>query len=81
MGNWDLIGKDLTGLLIAKGKGHIAWKPLECQAFEKILLAWMSIMDEVILNNVTLDEIKFVAFCYIFLLCHICSLLALCVVF
>ena len=26
----------------------------------------MSIMDEIILDIVTLDEIKFVAFCYVF---------------
>ena len=38
-------------------------------------------MDEVILGVVTLDGIKFVAFCYICLLCHIYSLLALCFVF
>jgi len=26
VGNWDLIGKDPTGSLIAKGRGH-TWKP------------------------------------------------------
>ena len=35
----------------------------------------MSIIDEFILDVVTLDEVEFVAFCYM------CSLLALCVVF
>ena len=27
MGNWGLIGKDCTGLLIARGKDHTTWKP------------------------------------------------------
>ena len=38
-------------------------------------------MDKIILDVVTLDEIKFVAFCYVFAFCYMCSLLALCVVF
>ena len=38
-------------------------------------------MDKIILDVVTLDEIKFVAFCYMFAFYYMCSLLALCVVF
>ena len=38
-------------------------------------------MDEMILDIDTLDEIKFVAFYYMFAFCYMCSLLALCVVF
>ena len=34
----------------------------------------MSIMDEIILDVVTLDEIKFVAFCYMCLLSVVCVL-------
>ena len=41
----------------------------------------MSIMDEIILDVVTLDKIKFVAFHYMFAFYYVCSLLALCFVF
>ena len=70
MGSWDLIGKDPTGLSIAKDKGPITWRPWTGGNWS--ILGMLNIYEGIISKVLAwTSQRKFVLFTYVLLALYV----------